>query len=274
VLFTAQDQQTIRDASGSKPTANTQALAPPRCAPPGRPDHNLSRPAPRPSFSTGARRVIGIGRVKMPTLAIASGNWKSELRAHCLFWIVATAKVAGGQFQMRHVPGAIQTRLPRQSSMLMQAGARFGSSRQARPPAGRSAVAAKLWWFALRLAGRSAPAVVQEPMTARQEDHHLSTRRGGTATEPDVDVPKIVAAAGGQSFSLPVPDPPVIAEARAAVFTGWRARAITSFPTSIRLISCGGLAALPPMRTSCSTLSRGLIGALMLTSATGRPPQR
>jgi DNA topoisomerase III len=54
----------------------------------------------------GARRVIGVGRVKTPTLAIVCKR-ELEIRnfvplAH--FEIVAAAKVAGGQFQMRHAP--------------------------------------------------------------------------------------------------------------------------------------------------------------------------
>jgi DNA topoisomerase IA len=54
----------------------------------------------------GARRVIGVGRVKTPTLAIVC---KRELEIRnfvplAYFEIVVTAKVAGGQFQMRHAP--------------------------------------------------------------------------------------------------------------------------------------------------------------------------
>src|SRR5215211_8993837 len=54
----------------------------------------------------GSRRVIGVGRVKTPTLAIVC---KRELEIRnfvpiAYFEIVATAKVAGGQFQMRHAP--------------------------------------------------------------------------------------------------------------------------------------------------------------------------
>jgi DNA topoisomerase IA len=54
----------------------------------------------------GARRVIGVGRVKTPTLAIVCKR-ESEIRNFvpiAYFEIVATAKVAGGQFQMRHGP--------------------------------------------------------------------------------------------------------------------------------------------------------------------------
>ena len=50
--------------------------------------------------------MIGVGRVKTPTLAIVC---KRELEIRnfvpiAYFEVVATAKVAGGQFQMRHAP--------------------------------------------------------------------------------------------------------------------------------------------------------------------------
>ena len=54
----------------------------------------------------GARGVIGVGRVKTPTLAIVC---KRELEIRnfvpvTYFEVVATAKVAGGEFKMRHAP--------------------------------------------------------------------------------------------------------------------------------------------------------------------------
>ena len=79
------------------------------------------------------------------------------------------------------------------------------------------------------------------------------------------DVPKIVARLRvGQSFStIPVPEPPVIRRAPAALSTnrGWRARAITpSFPTSTRSTSCRRSGpASRPTRRNCSTSSRGPI---------------
>src|SRR6266567_2756392 len=90
VLFTAQDPQTIRDAFGrAKPNADYASLY-----------------AAAVILGRGARGVIGVGRVKTPTLAIVC---KRELdirhfvpRAY--FEVVATAKVAGGRFQMRHAP--------------------------------------------------------------------------------------------------------------------------------------------------------------------------
>ena len=54
----------------------------------------------------GVKDVIGVGRVKTPTLAIVCRR-ELEIRdfvTEAYFEVIATAKVDGGQFQMRHVP--------------------------------------------------------------------------------------------------------------------------------------------------------------------------
>ena len=109
VLFTAQDSQTIRDAFG-KAKPNTEysrlyAAAVARRQADQIYNLSLTRTA-TVILGQGARRVIGVGRVKTPTLAIVC---KRELEIRnfvpvAYFEIVATAKVAGGQFQMRHAP--------------------------------------------------------------------------------------------------------------------------------------------------------------------------
>jgi hypothetical protein len=109
VLFTAQDSQTIRDTFGrAKPNAEyarlyTAAVA--RRQADQIYNLSLTRTA-TVILGQGARRVIGVGRVKTPTLAIVC---KRELEIRnfvpiAYFEVVATAKVAGGQFQMRHAP--------------------------------------------------------------------------------------------------------------------------------------------------------------------------
>src|SRR5271168_4713457 len=109
VLFTAQDSQTIRDAFGrAKPNteyASLYAAAVARRQADQIYNLSLTRTA-TVILGQGARRVIGVGRVKTPTLAIAC---KRELEIRnfaplAYFEIVATAKVVGGQFQMRHAP--------------------------------------------------------------------------------------------------------------------------------------------------------------------------
>ena len=109
VLFTAQDSHTSAMHSvGQNQIANMPGFTPP-------PSH-ADRPtrsttchlrAPRPSFLGRARgESIGVCRVKTPTLAIVC---KRELEIRnfvplAYFEVVATAKVAGGQFRMRHAP--------------------------------------------------------------------------------------------------------------------------------------------------------------------------
>ena len=108
VLFTAQDSQTIRDAFGrAKPNseyARLYAAAVARRQTDQIYNLSLTRTA-TVILGQGARRVIGVGRVKTPTLAI--GKRELEIRNFvplAYFEIVTTAKVAAGQFQMRHAP--------------------------------------------------------------------------------------------------------------------------------------------------------------------------
>src|SRR6516165_7205824 len=109
VLFTAQDLQTIRDAFGrAKPNAEYSRLyaaAVARRQADQIYNLSLTRTA-TVILGQGARRVIGVGRVKTPTLAIVCRR-ELEIRNFvplAYFEVVATAKVAGGQFQMRHAP--------------------------------------------------------------------------------------------------------------------------------------------------------------------------
>ena len=109
VLFTAQDAQTIREAfDRARPNAEfakLYAAAVARRQADQIYNLSLTRTA-TVILGQGARRVIGVGRVKTPTLAIVCKR-ELEIRnfvpiAH--FEVIATAKVAGGQFQMRHAP--------------------------------------------------------------------------------------------------------------------------------------------------------------------------
>ena len=109
VLFTAQDAQTIRDAfSRAKPNseyASLYAAAVARRQADQIYNLSLTRTA-TVILGKGSRGVIGIGRVKTPTLAIVCRR-ELEIRDFvpvAYFEIVAIAKVAGGQFQMRHAP--------------------------------------------------------------------------------------------------------------------------------------------------------------------------
>ena len=107
VLFTAQDSQTIRDAFGrAKPNAEhapLYAAAVARRQADQIYNLSLTRTA-TVILGRGARGVIGVGRVKTPTLAIVCKR-DLEIRnfvPQAYFEVVATATVASGQFQMRH----------------------------------------------------------------------------------------------------------------------------------------------------------------------------
>jgi DNA topoisomerase-3 len=109
VLFTAQDQQTIREAFGrAKPNAEYSriyAAAVARRQADQIYNLSLTRTA-TVSLGKGAPGVIGIGRVKTPTLAIVCRR-ELEIRDFvpvAYFEVVATAAVAGGEFLMRHAP--------------------------------------------------------------------------------------------------------------------------------------------------------------------------
>jgi DNA topoisomerase-3 len=234
VLFTAQDSQTIRDAFGrAKPNseyANLYAAAVARRQADQIYNLSLTRTA-TVILGRDPRRVIGVGRVKTPTLAIVC---KRELEIRnfvplAYFEIVATAKVAGGQFQMRHAPqdrivkreiaeavantardfeGALAVRVEdkRQSppklhdlpSLQKLCGSRFGWS------------ASKTLEVAQELYDGQGKKIVTYP---RAEVRYLPQSLIS-------DVPRIVAGLQvGQSFSaIPVPVPPVIRRGASGTF--------------------------------------------------------
>ncbi|WP_448203305.1 DNA topoisomerase [Azospirillum sp. sgz302134] len=109
-LFTAQDPKTIRDAFAKlKPNNELRPLYEAAVAR-QQADQifnlSLTRTATKTLLAPGTRGVIGIGRVKTPTLAIVClreleiRNFKPE----DYFEVVATATVEAGSFQMRHAP--------------------------------------------------------------------------------------------------------------------------------------------------------------------------
>ncbi|QCN96369.1 DNA topoisomerase III [Azospirillum argentinense] len=109
-LFTAQDPKTIRDAFAKlKPNNELRPLYEAAVAR-QQADQifnlSLTRTATKTLLAPGTRGVIGIGRVKTPTLSIVClreleiRNFKPE----DYFEVVATATAAGGSFLMRHAP--------------------------------------------------------------------------------------------------------------------------------------------------------------------------
>ena len=109
-LFTAQDPKSLRQAFAAlKPN---RELRPVYEAAVARQQADqifnlsLTRTATKMLVPHGAKGVIGIGRVKTPTLAIVCMRELEirNFRVEDYFEIVATAKVADGSFTMRHAP--------------------------------------------------------------------------------------------------------------------------------------------------------------------------
>lgn len=118
VLFTAQDSKTIRDAFGrAKPNSEYSRLysaAVARRQADQIYNLSLTRTA-TVILGQGARGVIGVGRVKTPTLAIVCKR-ELEIREFVpvtYFEIVANAKVAAGEFKMRYAP---RDRIPKREN--------------------------------------------------------------------------------------------------------------------------------------------------------------
>ena len=113
-LFTAQDPKTLRQAFASlKPNREMRPLYEAAVAR-QQADQifnlSLTRTATKTLLAPGTRGVIGIGRVKTPTLGIVCLRELEirDFRPEDYFEIVAQANVAGGSFAMRHAPPAKQ----------------------------------------------------------------------------------------------------------------------------------------------------------------------
>lgn len=111
-LFTAQDPKTLRQAFAQlKPNADLRPLYEAAVAR-QQADQifnlSLTRTATKTLLGPGVRGVIGIGRVKTPTLGIVCLRELEirNFRPEDYFEIVATATVTGGSFMMRHAPAA------------------------------------------------------------------------------------------------------------------------------------------------------------------------
>src|SRR3712207_3393695 len=110
VMFTAQDPRTIREAfDRARPNAEYARLygaAVARQQADQIYNLSLTRTATVTLGRGGGGAVVGVGRVKTPTLAIVCRR-ELEIRAfkpQAYFEVVATAQVASGRFEMRHAP--------------------------------------------------------------------------------------------------------------------------------------------------------------------------
>src|SRR6201982_3679979 len=234
VMFTAQDSQTIRDAfAGAKPNAEYASLyaaAVARRQSDQIYNLSLTRTA-TVVLGRGARGVIGVGRVKTPTLAIVC---KRELEIRnfvpiAYFEVVATAKVAGGQFQMRHAP---QDRIVRREVAEDVANAAQGfegalavrveDKRQGPPklhdlPSLQKLCGSRFGWPA------SETLEVAQELYDGQGKKIITYPRAEVRSLPPsliTDVTRIVAGLRvGQSFgAIPAPAPPVIRKGASGAF--------------------------------------------------------
>src|SRR6266852_4691326 len=226
VLFTAQDPQTIRDAFGrAKPNAEyalLYAAAVARRQADQIYNLSLTRTA-TVTLGRGTRAVIGVGRVKTPTLAIVCKR-ELEIRnfvPQAYFEVVATANVAGGQFQMRHAP---QERIVRReiAQEVVEAAKGFEGAlavrvedkRQGPPklhdlPSLQKLCGSRFGWPA------SKTLEVAQELYDGQGKKIITYPRAEVRFLPQSlipDVPRIVAGLqAGKSFSaIPAPDPPII----------------------------------------------------------------
>jgi DNA topoisomerase-3 len=234
VLFTAQDSQTIRDAFGrAKP--NTEygrlyAAAVARRQADQIYNLSLTRTA-TVMLGRGTRRVIGVGRVKTPTLAIVC---KRELEIRdfvplAYFEVVATAKVAGGLFLMRHAPQDRIVRREIAEDVVKAAGGfegtlavRVEDKRQGPPklhdlPSLQKLCSSRFGWPA------SKTLEVAQELYDGQGKKIITYPRAEVRYLPQSmisDVPRMLAGLrAGQSFSaIPLPDPPVTRRGASGTF--------------------------------------------------------
>lgn len=250
VMFTAQDPQTIREAfERAKPNedyARLYAAAVARRQADQIYNLSLTRtatvtiaqrparatPGAAPGAARGARSVIGVGRVKTPTLAIVCRR-ELEIRRfvpQTYFEVVATAEVAPGTFRMRYAPE--ERILKREDAEAVAALARdfegplqveVETKRQAPPrlhdlPSLQKLCGARFGWSAaktLEIAQELYDGAGKKVITyPRAETRYLPEALIG-------DVPRIVAGLRvGRAFAqVPVPEPPVVRRGAGGTFS-------------------------------------------------------
>ena len=234
VMFTAQDPKTIRDAFGrARPNAEhapLYAAAVARRQADQIYNLSLTRTA-TVTLGRGAQGVIGVGRVKTPTLAIAC---KRELEIRDFvplpyFEVVAAAHAGGGTFRMRHAPKVRILKREDAEAVVKAArdfagplGVRVEDKRQRPPrlhdlPSLQKLCSARFGWSASRTLE-----VAQELYDGAGKKI-LTYPRAEVRYLPEsaiADVPKIVAGlrAGKAYAAVPVPPQPVTRKGRNGSF--------------------------------------------------------
>ena len=234
VMFTAQDPKTIRDAfSHARPNAEhapLYAAAVARRQADQIYNLSLTRTA-TVTLGCGVQGVIGVGRVKTPTLAIAC---KRELEIRDFvpvpyFEIAAAVQVEVGAFRMRHAPKDRILKREDAEAVVKAAqdfagplGVRVEDKRQRPPklhdlPSLQKLCSARFGWSASRTLE-----VAQELYDGGGKKI-LTYPRAEVRYLPEsavADAPKIVAGlrAGKAYAAVPVPSPPVIRKGRNGSF--------------------------------------------------------
>ena len=234
VMFTAQDVETIRQAfRRAKPNSEHARLydaAVARRQADQIYNLSLTRTA-TVTLGRGSRGVIGIGRAKTPTLAIACRR-ELEIREFVpvgYFEVVATAHAEGGEFKMRHAPKKRIVERGRAKAVVEAArefvgplGVRVEDKRQRPPrlhdlPSLQKLCSSRYGWTAsktLEVAQELYDGEGKKILTyPRAEVRYLSESAAA-------DVPKIVAGlrAGRAYADIPVPSPPAIRKGRNGAF--------------------------------------------------------
>jgi DNA topoisomerase-3 len=234
VIFTAQDPQTIRDAfARARPNgeyARLYAAAVARRQADQIYNLSLTRTA-TVTLARGTRSVIGVGRVKTPTLAIVCKR-ELEIRnfvPQTYFEVVAMAQVEGGQFRMRHAPK--QRIVKRDEAETVAAAAegfegplvvRVEDKRQGPPrlhdlPSLQKLCGSRFGWSAARTLE------VAQELYDGQGKKVITYPRAETRYLPASsisDVPRIIAGLRvGRAFGeIPVPETPIIRRGASGTF--------------------------------------------------------
>ena len=234
VMFTAQDPKTIREAFGNaRPNAEhvrLYAAAVARRQADQIYNLSLTRTA-TVTLGRGGRGVIGVGRVKTPTLAIVCRR-ELEIRDFVpvpYFEVVATAQAGGGTFRMRHAPKERILKRARSEAVAQAArhfegplAVRVEDKRQRPPrlhdlPSLQKLCSARFGWPAsktLEVAQELYDGTGKKILTyPRAEVRYLPESAAA-------DVPRIVAGlqAGKAYGAVSVPSPPVVRKGRNGSF--------------------------------------------------------
>ena len=234
VLFTAQDTETIRAAfRRARPNGEHARLYEAAVAR-RQADQIFNLSLTRTATVTlgrGSRGVIGIGRVKTPTLAIACRR-ELEIRDFVpvgYFEVVATARAEGGAFRMRHAPKERIVERAKAEAVAEAArefegplGVRVEDKRQRPPrlhdlPSLQKLCSSRLGWTA------SKTLEVAQELYDGEGKKILTYPRAEVRYLPEsaaADVPKIVAGlrAGRAYADIPVPSPPAVRKGRNGAF--------------------------------------------------------